>query len=84
MRALLSAEAAAEARRRGHHAAAGMLLKGIQGGGVTYGGESYTQTTPNNWFTSVHHRETPDAQAAYGKFGFVNATADELKLKPIP
>jgi len=111
------------------------------------------QTTPNNWFTSVHHRETPDrikagqsdagivwktevlealrdgakiegvelpldeslrnevsyaigplkiaphpqnailymdflktpeAQAAYGKFGFVNATADELKLKPIP
>lgn len=111
------------------------------------------QTTPNNWFTSVHHRETPDrikdgrsdagivwkaevleaqregaqiegielpldeslrnevnyaigplkiashteaagvymeflktpeAQAAYGKFGFVNATAEELKLKPIP
>jgi ABC-type molybdate transport system substrate-binding protein len=111
------------------------------------------QTTPNNWFTSVHHRETPDrilagtsdtgivwvteaieaqragkavdavklppqdslrdevayaigalansprksvadrylaflrtpaAQAAYGKFGFVNASAAELSLKPIP
>lgn len=111
------------------------------------------QTTPNNWFTAVHHRETPDrilagsadtgivwatealealrlgksvdsvklppedslrdevayaigaltagprqaaaarylaflatpqAQAAYAKYGFVNATAEELKLKPIP
>jgi ABC-type molybdate transport system substrate-binding protein len=112
------------------------------------------QTTPNNWFTAVHHRETPDrilagtsdtgivwltetieaqragkaveavrlppadslrdevayavcalgnggarqanatrflaflatpqAQAAYGKFGFVGATAEELTLKPIP
>ena len=110
-------------------------------------------TTPNNWFTAVHHRETPEriragisdagivwktetlealregaqvaavqlppedslraevsyaigaltgsprggaaarylaflgtpeAQAAYGNFGFVNATAEELKLKPIP
>ena len=111
------------------------------------------QTTPNNWFTSVHHRETPErirdgksdtgivwvteaieaqrqnapvegvklppqdslrdevayaigmltnsphkanaqryldflatptAQAAYGKYGFVSASADELRLKPIP
>jgi ABC-type sulfate transport system substrate-binding protein len=111
------------------------------------------QPTPNNWFTAVHHRETPDrilagtsdtglvwlteaieaqrdgkqvqtvllppvdslrdevayavcalgkgtrqanaarylsflataeAQAAYAKFGFVNATAGELELKPIP
>jgi len=111
------------------------------------------QTTPNNWFTSVHHRETPErildgrsdtgivwvtevgqakregakvdmvrlppedslvnevsyaigsltnsrkkamadryirflatpaAKAAYAKFGFVNATDEELKLKPIP
>ena len=111
------------------------------------------QTTANNWFTSVHHRETPDrikagisdagfvwkteaqeairvgapvegvvlppedslrdevayaigaltnskrkamaekyleflrgaeSQAAYGKFGFVNASAAELELKPIP
>lgn len=111
------------------------------------------QTTPNNWFTSVHHRETPErirdgksdagivwktetleairdgaqvdavslpaedslrnevsyaigsltnssrraaaerymrflatreAQMAYAKFGFVNATADELKSRPIP
>lgn len=111
------------------------------------------QTTPNNWFTAVHHRETPDrikagtsdagivwktetlealrdgaqvdavslppedslrsevnyaigplkgaknsaaamkymaflatpeCQAAYGKYGFVNATAEELKLKSIP
>lgn len=111
------------------------------------------QTTPNNWFTSVHHRETPerisdgrsdtgivwitetiqaqklgapveavrlppedslrdevayaigalsnsprkqaalrylaflatpDAQAAYAKYGFVNAQPDELKLRPIP
>jgi len=111
------------------------------------------QTTPNNWFTAVHHRETPDrilagtsdtgivwltetieaqrdgkavdavrlppqdsmrdevayavcplvkgprpamaarylaflatsdAQVAYAKFGFVNATAQELVLKPIP
>jgi len=111
------------------------------------------QTTPNNWFTSVHHRETPerisdgrsdtgivwitetiqaqnqgvaveavklppedslrdevayaigalsnsprkqaalrylaflatpDAQAAYGKYGFVNADPRELKLRPIP
>jgi len=25
-----------------------------------------------------------DAQAAYAQFGFVNATAEELKLKPIP
>ena len=110
-------------------------------------------TTPNNWFTAVHHRETPDriragksdagivwktetleavrdgapveavqlppddslraevsyaigalkgsgraqaaarylgflaspdAQAAYARYGFVNATAEELKLKPIP
>jgi len=112
----------------------------------------HCQTTPNNWFTAVHHRETPDrimagqsdagvvwktevlaalrqkasvegvslpdedslrkevsyaigmlkasphksaaegflvflrtpeSQSAYGKYGFVNATADELKLKPI-
>ena len=111
------------------------------------------QTTPNNWFTAVHHRETPDrilagtsdtgvvwlteaieaqrdgkaveavrlpaqdsmrdevayavcalakgprqgmaarylaflatpdAQAAYAKFGFVNASTQELALKPIP
>jgi ABC-type molybdate transport system substrate-binding protein len=111
------------------------------------------QTTPNNWFTAVHHRETPDriltgtsdmgivwltetmmaqregkaveavrlpaqdsmrdevayavcalakgsrqeiaarylsflatpdAQAAYAKFGFVNASAQDLALKPIP
>jgi ABC-type molybdate transport system substrate-binding protein len=111
------------------------------------------QTTPNNWFTAVHHRETPErikagtsdagivwkteslealregaqvdtvqlppedslrnevsyaigamkgsrraeaaarylrflatpeAQGAYAKFGFVNASAQELALKPIP
>ena len=111
------------------------------------------QTTPNNWFTAVHHRETPDrilagvsdtgivwltetiaaqhagkaveavplpaqdslrdevayavcaltqgshqeaaarylaflatpdAQAAYAKFGFVNASAQDLALRPIP
>jgi len=111
------------------------------------------QTTPNNWFTAVHHRETPDrilagtsdtgivwlteaieaqregkaveavrlppqdsmrddvayavcalvkgprqamaarylaflaapdAQAAFANFGFVNASAQELVLKPIP
>jgi len=111
------------------------------------------QPTPNNWFTAVHHRETPDrllagtsdtgivwlteaieaqrqgkpveavrlppqdslrdevayaacvlttgprqamaarylaflatseAQAAYAKYGFVNATAEELTLKAIP
>jgi ABC-type molybdate transport system substrate-binding protein len=111
------------------------------------------QTTANNWFTSVHHRETPDrikagtsdagfvwkteaqeairvgapvegvvlppedslrnevayaigaltnstrkamaekyleflrspeSQAAYAKFGFVNASADELQDRPIP
>jgi ABC-type molybdate transport system substrate-binding protein len=111
------------------------------------------QTTPNNWFTAVHHRETPDrilagtsdtgivwltetieaqragkaveavrlppedslrdevayaicamtksphrdaagrylaflatpeAQAAYAKFGFVNASAQSLAAKPIP
>lgn len=111
------------------------------------------QTTANNWFTAVHHRETPDrilagksdtgivwltetmaaqrdhkaveavrlppqdslrnevayaicpltnaahpqaasrylaflatpeAQATYSRFGFVNASADELALKPIP
>ena len=111
------------------------------------------QTTPNNWFTAVHHRETPDrilagtsdtgivwltetleaqrvgkaveavrlppqdslrdevayavcaitkaahpgaatrylaflatpeAQLAYAKFGFVNASAESLALKPIP
>jgi ABC-type molybdate transport system substrate-binding protein len=111
------------------------------------------QTTKNNWFTSVHHRETPErisdgrsdtgfvwitetiraqhlgspveavklppedslrnevayaigalstsphphaassylaflatpaAHAAYGKYGFVNATPQELALKPIP
>lgn len=27
---------------------------------------------------------TPDGQEAYAKFGFVNATAEELRLKPIP
>ena len=111
------------------------------------------QTTPNNWFTAVHHRETPDrilagtsdtgivwatealealrlgssvdqvklppedslreevayaigaltvgprqaaaaryleflatpaAQLAYAKYGFVNGTPEELRLKPIP
>jgi ABC-type molybdate transport system substrate-binding protein len=111
------------------------------------------QTTPNNWFTAVHHRETPErilagksdtgivwvtetmeakrdgakvdsvrlppedslrdevsyaigaltgsphkaaaqrylaflatpaAQEAYGSYGFVKASADELKLRPIP
>jgi ABC-type molybdate transport system substrate-binding protein len=121
---------------------------------VSGGKECFScQTTPNNWFTSVHHRETPDrilagqsdtgivwmteaieakragkaieavqlpsqdslrdevayaigaleasphkaaamrylaflatpqAQAAYAKYGFVNATAQELALKPIP
>lgn len=111
------------------------------------------QTTPNNWFTAVHHRETPEriqdgrsdtgivwvtetmeakragakvdsvrlppqdslvnevsyaigamthsrkkaladryiqflgtpaAKQAYSKYGFVNASADELRLRPIP
>jgi len=121
---------------------------------VSGGKECFScQTTPNNWFTSVHHRETPDrilagqsdagivwmtetieaqragkaieavqlppqdslrdevayaigaldasprraaamrylaflatpqAQAAYAKYGFVNATAEELELRPIP
>jgi ABC-type molybdate transport system substrate-binding protein len=121
---------------------------------VSAGKECFScQTTPNNWFTAVHHRETPDrilagqsdtgivwmteaieaqrdgkaieavqlpaqdslrdevayaigaldasprkaaalgylsflatpqAQAAYAKYGFVNATAQELALKPIP
>ena len=121
---------------------------------VSGGKECFScQTTPNNWFTSVHHRETPDrilagtsdtgivwvtealeaerlgkavdmvklppqdslrdevayaigaltvgprqataaryvaflatpeAQAAYAKYGFVNASAQELRLKPIP
>jgi len=114
---------------------------------------SSCQTTPNNWFTSVHHRETPErildgrsdtgivwvteveqakrdgakvdmvrlppedslvnevsyaigsltnskrkamadryvqflatpgAKAAYAKYGFVTASDEELKLKPIP
>jgi hypothetical protein len=26
----------------------------------------------------------PEGQAVYAKYGFVNATAEELKLKPIP
>ncbi|MDH4190891.1 MAG: substrate-binding domain-containing protein [Betaproteobacteria bacterium] len=120
---------------------------------VSAGKECFScQTTPNNWFTSVHHRETPDrilagtsdtgfvwiteafeakrqnkaieavnlppedslrdevayaigavsgphataanrylaflatpaAQTAYAKYGFVNATPDELRLRPIP
>lgn len=121
---------------------------------VSGGKECFScQTTPGNWFTSVHHRETPErilagtsdtgfvwiteafearragkridsvrlpphdslrdevayaigpleasprramaerylaflgtgaAQAAYAKYGFVNATAEELALKPIP
>ena len=121
---------------------------------VSGGKECFScQTTPNNWFTAVHHRETPDrilanqsdvgivwvteaieaqragkaveavklppedslrdevayaigplkdsphmaaarkylaflatpqAQAAYGKYGFVNATAQELALRAIP
>lgn len=114
---------------------------------------SACQTTPNNWFTAVHHRETPErirsglsdvgvvwktevqaalkggatidgvvlppedslrnevsyaigiisasphreaataylaflatpaGQDAYARYGFVSATADELRLKPIP
>lgn len=123
-------------------------------GHVSGGKECYScQTTPNNWFTAVHHRETPDrilagtsdtgivwiteaieaqrdgksvdavklppidslrdevayaigalvnsprkaaadrylaflktsaAQTAYGKYGFVNASPEELRLKPIP
>lgn len=123
-------------------------------GHVSGGKECYScQTTPNNWFTAVHHRETPDrilagtsdtgivwiteaieaqrdgksvdavklpphdslrdevayvigalvnsprkaaadrylaflrtpaAQAAYGKYGFVNAAPAALRLKPIP
>lgn len=121
----------------------------VSGGKMCYS----CQTTPNNWFTSVHHRETPDrilagtsdtgivwitegieaqragkavdtvklppedslrdevayaigalvnnprkaaadrylaflktpaAQAAYGKYGFVNASPVELSLRPIP
>jgi ABC-type molybdate transport system substrate-binding protein len=125
------------------------MWQGISAGKLCYS----CQTTPNNWFTSVHHRETPDrikagtsdagfvwktesqeavrvgapvegvvlppedslrnevayaigaltnsnrlamaqkylefvrspeCQAAYAKFGFVNASADELQLKPIP
>jgi ABC-type molybdate transport system substrate-binding protein len=121
---------------------------------ISAGKECFScQTTPNNWFTAVHHRETPDrilagasdtgmvwatealealrlgksvdqaqlppqdslrdevayaigaltvgarqaaaarylsflatpqAQAAYAKYGFVNATAEELRLKAIP
>lgn len=121
---------------------------------VSAGQECYScQTTPQNWFTLVHHRETPDrikagtsdagivwktetqeavrsgapveavalppedslvnevayaigalknsprkamaekyldflktpeSQSAYAKYGFVNATAAELQLKPIP
>ena len=121
---------------------------------VSAGKECFScQTTPNNWFTAVHHRETPDrilagtsdtgivwiteaiaaqrenkaidavrlppadsmrdevayavcalskgprqamagrylaflatpeAQAAYAKYGFVNASAQEIVLKPIP
>lgn len=121
---------------------------------VSAGKECFScQTTPNNWFTAVHHRETPDrilagqsdtgivwiteaieaqrdgkaveavrlppqdsgrdevayaigaldgsprrasaerylaflatpqAQAAYAKYGFVTATPQSLKLKPIP
>ena len=121
---------------------------------VSAGKECFScQTTPNNWFTAVHHRETPDrilagqsdtgivwvtegieaqregkniemvrlppqdslrdevayaigpldasprkaaamrylaflatpqAQGAYAKYGFVNATPQELALKPIP
>jgi len=121
---------------------------------ISGGKECYScQTTANNWFTSVHHRETPDrilagqsdtgivwatealeahrlgknidavklppqdslrddvayaigaltigprqaaaarylaflrtpaAQAAYAKYGFVNASPAELALKPIP
>lgn len=121
---------------------------------VSGGKECFScQTTPANWFTAVHHRETPDrilagqsdtgivwitegieaqrdgkavdmvklppqdslrdevayaigpldasprqaaaqrylaflatpqAQAAYAKYGFVNATPQELALKPIP
>jgi len=121
---------------------------------ISGGKECYScQTTPNNWFTAVHHRETPEriragtsdtgfvwvtetieakrdgakvdsvklppedslrdevsyaigalansprqaaaqrylaflatpaAQNAYGSFGFVKATAEELKLRPIP
>jgi ABC-type molybdate transport system substrate-binding protein len=121
---------------------------------VSAGKECFScQTTPNNWFTAVHHRETPDrilagtsdtgivwitevmaakrdnkavdavrlppadsmrdevayavcalskgprqamaarylaflataeAQAAYEKYGFVNASAQEIKLRPIP
>jgi ABC-type molybdate transport system substrate-binding protein len=123
-------------------------------GHVSGGKECFScLTTPNNWFTSVHHRETPDrilanqsdtgivwltevteaqragkavdavrlppqdslrdevayaigalngsprkaaaarylaflatpqAQEAYAKYGFVNATRQELALKPIP
>jgi len=125
------------------------MWEGISGGKLC----NSCQTTPNNWFTSVHHRETPDrikagtsdagfvwkteaqeairvgapvegvvlppedslrnevayaigaltnssrkamaekyleflrspeCQAAYAKFGFVNASAAELQLKPIP
>ncbi len=121
---------------------------------VSGGKECFScETTPNNWFTAVHHRETPDrilagtsdtgivwiteamqakrankaidavrlppedsmrddvayavcalstgsrqalagrylaflattdAQAAYAKYGFVNASAQEIALKPIP
>lgn len=121
---------------------------------VSAGKECFScQTTPNNWFTAVHHRETPDrilagqsdtgivwiteaieaqrdgkaieavklpaedslrdevlyaigaltssrhgaaaqrylaflgtpeAQAAYGKYGFIMGTPQELALKPIP
>jgi ABC-type molybdate transport system substrate-binding protein len=121
---------------------------------VSGGKECFScQTTPNNWFTAVHHRETPDrilagasdtgivwiteaiaaqnankaieavklppedslrdevayavcalnhgprqamagrylaflatpeAQAAYAKYGFVNASAQEIALRPIP
>jgi len=121
---------------------------------ISGGKECYScQTTPNNWFTAVHHRETPErirdgksdtgfvwvteaieaqranapvegvklppadsmrdevayaigaltnsprkanaqrylaflatpaAQAAYAKYGFVNATSAELRLRPIP
>lgn len=121
---------------------------------IAAGKECYScQTTPNNWFTAIHHRETPErirdgksdagivwktetleavrdgarveavslppedslrdevsyaigaltnsgrkvaaerylrflatpgAQEAYAKFGFVRATSDELRLKPIP
>lgn len=56
-----------------------------QGGKVGYAiGELSTGRNSRHAHAYMHYLQTDEAQAIYAKYGFVTASADKLKIKPIP